>query len=92
MRSLRPLDHDAIVNSARKCGKVLVLQEANLAVSVASEVAAIVAEDCFEYLDAPVMRLGGPEIPAMPYSPPLEKFYLVTAGKVETSLRELAAY
>jgi 2-oxoisovalerate dehydrogenase E1 component beta subunit len=92
LRSLRPLDHDAIVTSARKCGKVLVLQEANLAVSVASEVAAIVAEDCFEYLDAPVMRLGGPEIPAMPYSPPLEKFYLVTADKVETSLRELAAY
>jgi 2-oxoisovalerate dehydrogenase E1 component beta subunit len=92
LRSLRPLDRDAIVASARKCGKVLVLQEANLAVSVASEVAAIVAEDCFEYLDAPVMRLGGPEIPAMPYSPPLEKFYLVTADKVETSLRELAAY
>jgi 2-oxoisovalerate dehydrogenase E1 component beta subunit len=92
LRSLRPLDRDAIVTSARKCGKVLVLQEANLAVSVASEVAAIVAEDCFEYLDAPVMRLGGPEIPAMPYSPPLEKFYLVTADKVETSLRELAAY
>jgi len=92
LRSLRPLDHDAIVTSARKCGKVLVLQEANLAVSVASEVAAIVAEDCFEYLDAPVKRLGGPEIPAMPYSPPLEKFYLVTADKVETSLRELAAY
>jgi 2-oxoisovalerate dehydrogenase E1 component beta subunit len=92
LRSLRPLDHEAVVTSARKCGKVLVVQEANLAVSVASEVAAIVAADCFEYLDAPVMRLGGPEIPAMPYSPPLEKFYLVTADKVETSLRELAAY
>ena len=92
LRSLRPLDRDAIVASARKCGKVLVVQEANLAVSVASEVAAIIAEDCFEQLDAPVMRLGGPEIPAMPYSPPLEKFYLVTADKVEKSLRELAAY
>ena len=92
LRALRPLDRDAIVSSARKCGKVLVLQEANLAVSVASEVAAIVAEDCFEYLDAPVMRLGGPEIPAMPYSPPLEKAYLVTVDKVDTALRELAAY
>jgi 2-oxoisovalerate dehydrogenase E1 component beta subunit len=92
LRALRPLDREAIVASARKCGKVLIVQEANLAVSVASEVAAIIAEDCFEHLDAPVKRLGGPEIPAMPYSPPLEKFYLVTADRVEASLRELAAY
>jgi 2-oxoisovalerate dehydrogenase E1 component beta subunit len=92
LRSLRPIDREAIVTSARKCGKVLVVQEANLAVSVAAEVAAIVAEECFDYLDAPVMRLGGPEIPAMPYSPPLEAFYLVTPNKVEAKLRELAAY
>jgi len=92
LRSLRPLDHDTITRSARKCGKVLIVQEANLAVSVASEVAAIIAQDCFEYLDAPVMRLGGPEIPAMPFSPPLERFYLVTPDKVEASLRALAAY
>ena len=92
LRSLRPLDREAIVASARKCGKVLIVQEANLAVSVASEVAAIIAEDCFDSLDAPVMRLGGPEIPAMPFSPPLEQFYLVTPDKVEAKLRELAAY
>jgi len=92
LRALRPIDREAIVASARKCGKVLIVQEANLAVSVSSEVAAIVAQECFEHLDAPVMRLGGPEIPAMPFSPPLEQFYLVTADKVETALRELAAY
>jgi 2-oxoisovalerate dehydrogenase E1 component beta subunit len=92
LRSLRPLDREAIVRSAAKCGKVLVVQEANLAVSVASEVAAIVAEECFEQLDAPVMRIGGPEIPAMPYSPPLEHFYLMTPDKVEQKLRQLAAY
>ena len=92
LRSLRPLDRDAITRSAGKCGKVLIVQEANLAVSVASEVAALVAEECFEMLDAPVMRLGGPEIPAMPYSPPLEDFYLLNPGKVERKLRELAAY
>ncbi|HEY6470477.1 MAG TPA: alpha-ketoacid dehydrogenase subunit beta [Candidatus Dormibacteraeota bacterium] len=92
LRSLRPIDRAAIVASARKCGKVLVVQEANLAVSVAAEVAAIIAEECFDYLDAPVMRIGGPEIPAMPYSPPLEDFYLVTPNKVEAKLRELAAY
>ncbi|MBV9101751.1 MAG: alpha-ketoacid dehydrogenase subunit beta [Candidatus Dormibacteraeota bacterium] len=92
LRALRPLDRGAIVSSARKCGKVLVLQEANLAVSVASEVSAIIAEECFEHLDAPVMRLGGPEIPAMPYAPPLEHAYLITAEKVDKALRELAAY
>jgi 2-oxoisovalerate dehydrogenase E1 component beta subunit len=92
LRALRPLDRAAIVASARKCGKVLIAQEANLAVSISSEVAAIVAEECFESLDAPVMRIGGPEIPAMPYSPPLEKVYLLTADKVERSLRELVAY
>ena len=85
LRSLRPFDRDAIVASASKCGKVLIVQEANLAVSVASEVAAIIAEECFDSLDAPVMRLGGPEIPAMPFSPPLEQFYLVTPDKVEAS-------
>ncbi len=92
LRSLRPLDRAAIVSSARKCGKVIVVQEANLAVSVASEVAAIVAEECFEHLDSPVRRLGGPEIPAMPYAPQLEKEYLITPDKVEAALRDLAAY
>lgn len=92
LRSLRPLDRATIAASARSCGRVLIVQEANLAVSVASEVAAIVAEDCFDHLDAPVRRLGGPEIPAMPYSPPLESFYLVDVDRVEQSLHALAAY
>jgi 2-oxoisovalerate dehydrogenase E1 component beta subunit len=92
LRTLRPLDRETIIASARKCGKVMVVQEANLAVSIASEVAAIVAEECFEYLDAPVMRLGGPEIPGVPFSPPLEEFYMLTPAKIETALRKLAAY
>jgi 2-oxoisovalerate dehydrogenase E1 component beta subunit len=92
LRSLRPLDHEAIIASARKCGKVMVAQEPNLAVSISSEVSAIVAEECFEYLDAPVMRIGGPEIPAMPFAHALEEFYLVTPDKLEAALRKLAAY
>ncbi len=92
LRSLRPLDRDAIVASARKCGKVLVAQEANLAVSISSEVSAIVAEECFEHLDGPVMRIGGPEIPAMPFAHTLETFYMVTPDKLESALRLLAAY
>lgn len=92
LRSLRPLDRETIVASAKKCHKVLVAQEANLAVSISSEVSAIVAEECFEALDAPVMRIGGPEIPAMPFAKPLEEAYLVTTDKLEAKLRELAAY
>jgi 2-oxoisovalerate dehydrogenase E1 component beta subunit len=92
LRSLRPLDREAIIASARKCGKVMVAQEPNLAVSISSEVSAIVAEECFEYLDAPVMRIGGPEIPAMPFAHVLEEFYLVTPDKLEAALRKLAAY
>jgi 2-oxoisovalerate dehydrogenase E1 component beta subunit len=92
LRSLRPLDREAIIRSARKCGKVMVAQEPNLAVSISSEVSAIVAEECFEYLDAPVMRIGGPEIPAMPFAHALEEFYLVTPDKLEAALRKLAAY
>ena len=92
LRSLRPLDREAIISSARACGKVMVAQEPNLAVSISSEVSAIVAEECFEYLDAPVMRIGGPEIPAMPFARALEDFYLVTPDKLEAALRKLAAY
>jgi 2-oxoisovalerate dehydrogenase E1 component beta subunit len=92
LRSLRPLDRQAIIDNARKCGKVMVAQEPNLAVSISSEVSAIVAEECFEYLDAPVMRIGGPEIPAMPFAHALEDFYLVTPDKLEAALRKLAAY
>jgi 2-oxoisovalerate dehydrogenase E1 component beta subunit len=92
LRTLRPLDRDAIVATARKCGKVMIVQEPNLTVSVASEVAAIVAEECFEYLDGPVRRLGGPEIPAVPFSPPLEDFYMLNPAKIERALRDLAAY
>jgi 2-oxoisovalerate dehydrogenase E1 component beta subunit len=92
LRSLRPLDREAIVASARKCGKVLVAQEANLAVSISSEVSAIIAEECFEHLDAPVMRIGGPEIPAMPFAKALENFYIVNADKLEAAVRKLAAY
>jgi len=92
LRSLRPLDRPTIVASARKCGKVLCVQEANLAVSVMSEVAAIVSEDCFEYLDAPVRRLGGPEVPGVPFAPPLEEAYMVNTTKIEAALRDLAAY
>jgi 2-oxoisovalerate dehydrogenase E1 component beta subunit len=92
LRTVRPLDRELIVASARKTGKVLVAHEANLAVGVGAEVAAIVAEECFEQLDGPVMRIGGPEIPAIPFAESLAEVYCLGPAKIEAKLRELAAY
>ncbi len=92
LRTVRPLDRSLIVQTARKTGKVLVAHEANLAIGVGAEVAAIVAEECFQELDAPVMRIGGPEIPAIPFAESLAEVYCLGPDKIEAKLRQLAAY
>ncbi len=92
LRSLKPLDEAAIVASAKKTGKALVVTEANRLCSVASEVAAVIAEEAFTHLDAPVMRLAAPDVPAMPFSPPLEHAFMVDAAKIGAALRRLLAY
>ena len=92
LRSLKPLDEAAILDSVRKTGKALVVTEANGLCSVASEVAALIAEQAFAHLDAPVMRVTAPDVPAMPFSPPLEHAFLVDAEKIGAALRRLLAY
>jgi 2-oxoisovalerate dehydrogenase E1 component beta subunit len=59
---------------------------------VGAEVAAIIAEECFEYLDGPVLRLGGPDVPAMPFSPPMEDFFMPDTDRILDAMRSLAAY
>ncbi len=92
LRTVRPLDRKLIVESATRTGKVLVAHEANLAGGVGAEVAALVAEECFQALDGPVMRIGGPEIPAIPFAESLAEVYCLGPLKIEAKLRELAAY
>ena len=92
LRTLRPLDTDAVLQSVRKTGKALVVHEDNKVGGVGGEVAATIAEEAFEYLDAPVKRLAGPEVPAMPYSPPLEAMYMLDSAKIAAAIRGLAAY
>ena len=92
LRTLRPLDTETVLESVRRTSKALVVHEDNAAVSVGSEVSALIAEHVFEYLDAPVMRCAGPEIPAMPFAPTLEAAYMPTAEKIAAKLRELVAY
>jgi 2-oxoisovalerate dehydrogenase E1 component len=92
LRTVYPLDKQAIVTSARKTGKCLVLYEDNYSVSIGSEVAAIIADEAWQWLDAPVKRLGGLDVPAMPYAQPMEDFFMPNPEKVATALRELAEF
>jgi 2-oxoisovalerate dehydrogenase E1 component beta subunit len=91
LRTLRPLDRESICAAARHTGKVLVVQEDTPAVSVSSEVSAILAEDAFFDLDAPVMRFGPPELPAMPFSPVQEAEFMPSPDKILAAMRRLAA-
>ena len=92
LRTVYPLPKEDILASARKTGKVLVLYEDNLSVAIGSEVAAIIADEAFSHLDAPVKRLGGLDVPSMPYAAPMEDLFMPNPEKVEKALRELAAY
>lgn len=91
LRTLKPLDTEAILAAARKTGKVLVVHAANKLAGVGAEVAALIAEQAFEWLDAPVQRLGGLDTP-IPFSPPLEDAYRPNAQRIEEAARTLAAY
>jgi 2-oxoisovalerate dehydrogenase E1 component beta subunit len=92
LRTVYPLDKDAIVASARKTGKCLIVYEDNFSVSVGSEVAALIADHAWQWLDAPVKRLGGLDVPAMPYAKPMENFYMPDPEKIYRELKALAQY
>jgi 2-oxoisovalerate dehydrogenase E1 component beta subunit len=91
LRTLCPLDRDAILASARKTGKVLIAHEATRSAGVGAEVAALIGEEAFEDLDAPVRRLTAPDVP-VPFSPTLEQHVLPGKDQMKEALRELLAY
>ncbi len=91
LRSLSPLDREAILESVKHTNKVLIVHEDTLSGGIGAELAAILAEDLFEYLDGPITRVAAPDVP-FPYAPPLEEAYLPNTGKILTAARELAAY
>ena len=92
LRTVYPLDREAIIASARKTGKCLVLYEDNFSVSVGSEIAALIADEAWRWLDAPVKRLGGLDVPSIPYAPAMEDLFMPNPEKIATALRELAAF
>jgi 2-oxoisovalerate dehydrogenase E1 component beta subunit len=91
LRTLAPLDVDAILAAARATGKVMVVHEDNLTGGIGGEVAALVAERAFDALDAPVRRLAALDTP-VPFAPPLEEFVLPNAARVTAALRGLLHY
>jgi 2-oxoisovalerate dehydrogenase E1 component beta subunit len=92
LRTLAPLDRDAILEAARRTGKVLIVHEANLTGGIGAEIAATIVEHAFDDLDAPVRRLTAPDVPAMPFSGVLEDACLPSKETIAAAMRELAAY
>ncbi|HEY2295904.1 MAG TPA: alpha-ketoacid dehydrogenase subunit beta [Thermoanaerobaculia bacterium] len=91
LRTIKPLDQEAILATVRKTSRVIVLTEEQLTGSVAAEVAARISQHAFEWLDGPVHRLCCPDTP-VPYSPTLEEAYLPNVDKLVARVRELASY
>jgi len=92
VRTLLPLDKATLLASVRKTGKALVIHEDNLTGGYGGEIAAILAEEAFTDLDAPIRRLAGPDVPAMPYSHPLQDWFMLNPEKIAAAMRELASY
>ncbi len=92
LRTLTPLDTETVLESVKKTGRLLIVHEDNITGGVGAEVAAIAAAEAFEFLDAPISRLCGPDVPTMPFAETLENAYMPNTEKVAEALRNLAAY
>ena len=92
LRTLRPIDQDTVISSVMKTGKALIVHEDTLALGIGAEISAILAEHVFDSLDAPIRRLAGPEVPAMPFSPTLESQFMINTSDIVEALKELSEY
>jgi len=91
-RTLNPIDKETILASVKKTSKGLIVYEDNLTLGWGAEIAAIIASEAFEYLDAPVMRVAGPDVPAVPFSRTMQDFFMPNADKIAAAIRKLARY
>jgi len=92
IRTLRPLDGETILESVRKTGKAVVVYEDNRFGGYGAEIAAIIAEEAFDHLDGPVMRVTGPDVPGVPYAHTLEEWFMPNPDRIADAVRRLAAY
>lgn len=92
LRTLLPVDRETILASVRKTGKALIVHEDTLTGGYGAEIAAIIASDAFSDLDAPVRRLCGPDVPAVPFSPSMQEWFMLNPERILREIRSLAAY
>ncbi|MGH2657374.1 MAG: alpha-ketoacid dehydrogenase subunit beta [Actinomycetota bacterium] len=92
VRTIAPLDKGTILDSVRKTGKAMVVYEDNRTYGVGAEIIATIAEEAMFDLDGPLVRIGGPDIPAMPFSTPLEHFYMPSVEGIHQAMKELAEF
>lgn len=92
VRTISPLDRDTIVDSVKKTGKAVVVYEDNRSGGWGAEISASIAEAAFAYLDGPIVRVTGPDIPSMPYNHNQEAFFMPNVEKILKAMRDLAAY
>ncbi|MFP3854723.1 MAG: alpha-ketoacid dehydrogenase subunit beta [Anaerolineales bacterium] len=92
LRTLLPLDKETVLSSVRKTSKALVVYEDNLTGGYGAELAAIIADEAFMHLDGPVKRLAGPDVPAMPYSHPMQDWFMLDVEDIADAMRSLAAF
>ncbi len=91
LRTLLPMDRPRILETVKKTGRALIVHEATKTGGPGGEIAALIAEFAFLHLDAPIVRVAPPDTP-VPYSPPLEEFFLPNASKIADAIRALAEY
>jgi len=92
LRTLSPIDKDSFLESVAKTSRLVVIQEDHRTLGIGSEISAIVAEEAFDCLDAPIVRVTAPDVPAIPFSAPLEKFYMPSVEKIVTALERTVEY
>ena len=92
VRTISPLDRETIVNSVKKTGKAIVVYEDNYSGGWGAEISASIAEAAFAYLDGPIVRVAGPDIPAMPYNHNQEAYFMPNPEKILKAMKDLAAY
>ena len=92
LRTIYPIDKQTILESVKKTGKVVIVVEAPKTASMAGELSAIISEEVFEYLDAPIIRVCGPDTPPIPFSPPMEHFWLPSPERIIKAVQHVVNY
>lgn len=92
LRTLAPLDKETVLSSFKKTGKALIVYEDNKFLGYGAEIGAILADEAFEYMDAPIKRLAAPDVPGVPFAHPIQEEFMINPDKIADAIRELASY